>query len=298
MPSHSAEESLNAVLSFYTLSSEGDSLVSDETLEGLGTTHRSQPSLMSVLFGSLFRRLYPKPPIPPKRPATPLTSQPPVAPAKEDFTSTKPKSALETSARPIISAPSDLPARKLPQPDTRSGAVATASDHANQEKVPSDVVLRLFEMDVAILGTWVAVHDAAGYEHRGRPAFASPGAARPGSRGGSRKPGMMLTDLVPPAGYFFAGALAGGVSRTATAPLDRLKVYLLVSTKTNDAGNQIIGAIRALKPITAIKIAASPFHNAVKDIWAAGGARNFFAGISSDTRLLDCKILIFLRKCS
>ncbi len=40
-----------------------------------------------------------------------------------------------------------------------------------------------------------------------------------------------LTQYLPETGYFIAGALAGGISRTATAPLDRLKVYLLVNTK-------------------------------------------------------------------
>jgi solute carrier family 25 phosphate transporter 23/24/25/41 len=41
-----------------------------------------------------------------------------------------------------------------------------------------------------------------------------------------------LTQYLPEPGYFLAGAISGGVSRTATAPLDRLKVYLLVSTKS------------------------------------------------------------------
>src|ERR1700709_1327999 len=40
----------------------------------------------------------------------------------------------------------------------------------------------------------------------------------------------LLTQVFPDPGYFAAGGLAGVISRTATAPLDRLKVYLIAHT--------------------------------------------------------------------
>ncbi|KAM4066903.1 mitochondrial carrier protein [Hirsutella rhossiliensis] len=77
-------------------------------------------------------------------------------------------------------------------------------------------------------------------------------------------------------GYFLAGAIAGGVSRTATAPLDRLKVYLLV--KTSAGSETAAAAIKQGRPIAAVKNAARPFGDAVKYLYQSGGVRGFFAG--------------------
>ena len=41
-----------------------------------------------------------------------------------------------------------------------------------------------------------------------------------------------LTSFLPKPGYFVAGATSGAVSRTATAPLDRLRVYLIAQVGT------------------------------------------------------------------
>lgn len=85
----------------------------------------------------------------------------------------------------------------------------------------------------------------------------------------------MLTEAFAPIGYFIAGGLAGMISRTATAPLDRLKVYLIAQTSRTDA------AITAAKEGAPIKAAARfgrPLVDAVKDLWRAGGMRSLFAG--------------------
>lgn len=86
-----------------------------------------------------------------------------------------------------------------------------------------------------------------------------------------------LTDLAPDPGYFLAGAIAGGVSRTATAPLDRLKVYLLV--KTSDGSETAAAAIKRGRPIAAAKNSVRPFGDAVKYLYQTGGVRGFFAGM-------------------
>jgi solute carrier family 25 phosphate transporter 23/24/25/41 len=85
-----------------------------------------------------------------------------------------------------------------------------------------------------------------------------------------------LTDFAPHPGYFLAGAIAGGVSRTATAPLDRLKVYLLVNT--NSTAETAIGALKQGRVIDALRNAARPFSDAMKDLYRSGGLRSFFAG--------------------
>lgn len=85
-----------------------------------------------------------------------------------------------------------------------------------------------------------------------------------------------LTSYLPEPGYFLAGAIAGGVSRTATAPLDRLKVYLLVNTKTG--ANPAVAAAKNGQPLVAAKNAGRPIADAIMSLWRAGGFRTFFAG--------------------
>lgn len=85
----------------------------------------------------------------------------------------------------------------------------------------------------------------------------------------------VLTRIIDQTGYFIAGGLAGMVSRTATAPLDRLKVYLIAQTENKRA------AIRAAKhgsPFAALKHFTNSFTDAIKDLWRAGGIRSLFAG--------------------
>lgn len=85
-----------------------------------------------------------------------------------------------------------------------------------------------------------------------------------------------LTEFVPDPGYFVAGAIAGGVSRTATAPLDRLKVYLLVNTKSG--ADTAATALKQGQPVHALKKATRPFGDAMRDLYRSGGIRSFFAG--------------------
>lgn len=65
------------------------------------------------------------------------------------------------------------------------------------------------------------------------------------------------------------------VSRTATAPLDRLKVYLIAQTSTTKAA---VVAAKQGAPVEAVKRIGQPLINATKDLWRAGGIRSLFAG--------------------
>ena len=86
---------------------------------------------------------------------------------------------------------------------------------------------------------------------------------------------LKLTDLVPDVGYFIAGGVSGITSRTVTAPLDRLKVYLIAqTTNSNDA----VQAAKSGAPIKAGRQGMRTLVNACKDLWAAGGIRSLFAG--------------------
>ncbi|KAI4727486.1 hypothetical protein E4T49_04742 [Aureobasidium sp. EXF-10728] len=84
----------------------------------------------------------------------------------------------------------------------------------------------------------------------------------------------MLTEFVPDPGYFLAGGISGVASRTTTAPLDRLKVYLIAQTGTNEA----VQAVKSGAPAAAAKTSANTLVRACKELWAAGGIRSLFAG--------------------
>ncbi|KAG4032676.1 hypothetical protein MFRU_006g01440 [Monilinia fructicola] len=84
-----------------------------------------------------------------------------------------------------------------------------------------------------------------------------------------------LTEILPDPGYFAAGAIAGIFSRTATAPIDRLKVYLIANVSSKSAP---LEAAKQGNVATAAKVAGRPLVLAIKELWKAGGIRSLFAG--------------------
>lgn len=87
---------------------------------------------------------------------------------------------------------------------------------------------------------------------------------------------ISLTWLFPDPGYFAAGGVAGVVSRTATAPLDRLKVYLIANT--GEVAKSSLIAAKKGDAATAVKHIGQPLIDATKELWKAGGWRSLFAG--------------------
>ncbi|CAZ85743.1 unnamed protein product [Tuber melanosporum] len=78
-------------------------------------------------------------------------------------------------------------------------------------------------------------------------------------------------------GYFLAGGIAGAISRTATAPFDRIKVYLIAQTG-NSTAKKAIEAVTQGEAVQAAKKAAGPIKDSIRALWRAGGVRSFFAG--------------------
>jgi solute carrier family 25 phosphate transporter 23/24/25/41 len=95
---------------------------------------------------------------------------------------------------------------------------------------------------------------------------------------------MRLTEILPDPGYFAAGAIAGAFSRTATAPLDRLKVYLIANISSNSAP---LEAAKQGNAIAATKMVGQPLIAACKELWRAGGIRSLFAGMFNSSTLLS-----------
>ena len=91
--------------------------------------------------------------------------------------------------------------------------------------------------------------------------------------------------------FLLAGGVAGVVSRTATAPFDRLKVYLMT------ASPNIIGSIGtsnvAAATASTIQRGTQVIWRAILNIYAEGGLRAFWVGNGLNTiKILPVRALI------
>ncbi|KAL0940596.1 calcium dependent mitochondrial carrier [Colletotrichum truncatum] len=273
---HNGHAPLKAVLDFYssivTLSAEGDSMVSEETLEGLGTTG----FLLQTLFGSILRIA--SPPDRETGPAETFTGEADqTAPFREEGslpgiaqlpTSSKPAQQTSPSSftDPTQTPPvrPSLPESKHPKingpmANMEAATVLQAGVTAADEQHTGIATIR----HIPGVGTSQAKPVTGSEQGSSSDATAEPKTKR-------------LTDFAPDPGYFIAGAVAGGLSRTATAPLDRLKVYLLVNTRATT--ETAATALKQGRPIDALRNAFRPFGDGVKYLWKAGGIRSLFAG--------------------
>ncbi|KAL7624482.1 hypothetical protein AAE478_006047 [Parahypoxylon ruwenzoriense] len=235
MPNTNSTTTLRAVFTFYsdilTLNSEGDSVVSEETLQGLGT------DLLYTLFGSLLK----------------LASLPELSPDQEPSFSSSPSSSSPRGTGEL-ETPVEHMSRTLG--NTISIDSATTRTYAACGFQATTSADSHFGVEQAKLSTAQGIEIESGMRIRSR--------------------GSVLIKYLPDSGYFIAGAVAGGISRTATAPLDRLKVYLLVNTTSS--ANVALDTAKKGQPFLALKNAGRPLFTAITDIYKAGGIRGFFAG--------------------
>lgn len=259
-------------------------MVTEETLEGIGTTG----FLLHALFGSILRLAQPAPPDPsPKldQSGLPTTTSPATDPSSQSTLS---------SRKPPISS------QLKPPLDTDTSATA------NDGKMSAAYANHPQPAAGSVQGT---IQQAAGSAVKGLQVMTAPGTSFGGESSSDYGDDFLdihdhhpqlqfreiddecedeltksrLTQYLPEPGYFLAGALAGGISRTATAPLDRLKVYLLVNTKTK--AGVAADVAKQGQPLAAIRTAGKPIGDAVHALWKAGGFRTFFAGKQIPLRL-------------
>lgn len=245
-----AHTTLHTVLSFYSdvmvLNPEGDSIITEETLEGLGTT---STSLLQVIFGSIFRLASP-PELQGPRPG--LRDDPPT-------TASEPSSDTASSPATARHVLAQHPSLDAPLPGSPAGV-----DYAASATEPLTPYPNADQTANQLLGI------------------------RPGMPEQAQVEEFWLIRYLPQIGYYIAGAAAGGISRTATAPLDRLKVYLLVNTKSDT--HAAVDAVKTARPVDAIRSFSRSLSRAMTQLYTEGGLRGFWAGGCSPglrSRLLD-----------
>ncbi|KAI0412531.1 mitochondrial carrier domain-containing protein [Xylaria grammica] len=255
MPNTNSPATLHTVFTFYsdilTLSSEGDSVMSERSLEGIGTT---TGFFLSIFFGSIIRIAFPN--WQPSRQApTPLV-------ASDSSLSLSPASQFSSLPESDIHPHSPTPdvLRATDEPGDMNPAASQSC-----ARVPDIVVVSRASSSASNAVRGATLADLSTSQD-----------IQIENETSDKVKKSVLINYIPDPGYFIAGAVAGGISRTATAPLDRLKVYLLVNTKSDT--NVALNAAKKGRPILFLKNAGRPLIAAVSDLYKSGGFRGFFAG--------------------
>lgn len=268
-PNHGSP--LEAALSYYssivTLNAEGDSMVADETLEGLGTTG----FLLQALFGSILKIAQPTPPPGPgpgpgtttsSTSSTPYPYPDPTTQSRQPPTSSELKPPLHPNAKRSKTTDDKMAAAYASYPQAAAGSVSNTA-------VKTVAFIQETSEDntenAQVMGSTGTYETNGGDLHDHQPSLDLRELDEFDVEEEISETG--LTQYLPDIGYFVAGAVSGGISRTATAPLDRLKVAMLVNTEVKPGDGTKAGFSKT-----------KPIGEAVRDLYRAGGFRTFFAG--------------------
>ncbi|CCE63635.1 hypothetical protein TPHA_0F01510 [Tetrapisispora phaffii CBS 4417] len=88
----------------------------------------------------------------------------------------------------------------------------------------------------------------------------------------------LINDFLKGFGFFIAGGISGVISRTCTAPFDRLKVFLIARTDLTSTLLHSKKSIAAQKPNIKIDKIRSPIIKAITTLYNQGGLRAFYVG--------------------
>lgn len=244
---------LRAILSYFSagvkVNAEGDVMVNDETIQSLGMTRTTFPTMMSTIFGAVGNLLRPQ--------------------------------VRDGSLDVIGSNGMAMAARRQQQEQQQQAHLVLGNQRAHAQSGTE------LQYNITSPQSPLVTIDSDIMESESPLAAGSAPASRKKVEGKSsqhpyqtlpqrlKAAWRVLTDMFPNSGYFLAGAVAGIVSRTSTAPLDRLKVYLINQT---EAASKAVEAAKHGSPLQATRHATRPLINAMRELWAAGGVRSLFAG--------------------
>ncbi|EDO16928.1 hypothetical protein Kpol_1020p37 [Vanderwaltozyma polyspora DSM 70294] len=88
----------------------------------------------------------------------------------------------------------------------------------------------------------------------------------------------LINDFIKGFGFFIAGGISGVISRTCTAPFDRLKVFLIARTDLSSTLLTSKEVMLANKPNLNLSKIKSPLIKAITTLYRQGGIKAFYVG--------------------